>query len=695
MGFSEAKKACDREPKPILVVLFATLTLALTALASGGCGDPRSRAATSSGTRGADDSTDPVGGGSAGIDSVGGSVAGGPLPSMGGGPIPPVSPQPALAQPAVSLQGGSAPSAGGRGQDGGSVHLLAQGGIALDSALAIPAAPVVPAAPAGATVATAVALAADLTVDGSLIVAGDLAADGSDAVRQISAGGDIFVEGSLRAADLPEGCQGLTLRAPAGTVYITGVIDTSGAAGGGQDGGPITIVAQRVVVTGQLISAGSDGSYAGDAGPVTITSTQGIYLAGLNATGGDAITPAGARAIGGHGGDVALQAGGDVTLAGPLSLRGGYAHSTTAGATGGDAGTLTIDGAGVVTLAGTLDGRGGIAVVDVAGRPTVGGAAGAIKVGESAPARSIAILVPLLLGGGDGDDAGGSGGSARLEAQAGDLRLANRLDASGGASAGEPGAGGSLFGSPGLVVPGSTTTAGIDVAGPVITNGGSITSGASGDGAAGGVIKLVVLSSDGDITLESTGQLQTDGGEAGGGGHAGGGGLLYLFGNDGNAWLRGRLLARGGNARDAGGTGGQGGFIHVFTDNNHGGTHGSALVIGAGGYLDASGGGGTIGGSARNDGRPGSVASGPGLEDDQYAVPQMAVLIDSDGGSGGPATGYIDNQGLIVARGGQANGAGGDVRYHGQRQDGSQPPIAGNLELSGEGAGPAGDFAGP
>ena len=48
----------------------------------------------------------------------------------------------------------------------------------------------------------------------------------------------------------------------------------------------------------------------------------------------------------------------------------------------------------------------------------------------------------------------------------------------------------------------------------------------------------------------------------------------------------------------------------------------------------------------------------------------------------------------LVARGGKANGWGGDVVYHGKQQDGNETPLPGDVENTGDGTGTNGDFAG-
>jgi hypothetical protein len=166
---------------------------------------------------------------------------------------------------------------------------------------------------------------------------------------------------------------------------------------------------------------------------------------------------------------------------------------------------------------------------------------------------------------------------------------------------------------------------------------------------------------------------------------------MYLFTNDGNASIHGTLVARGGNA--PGGIGGTGGLVYVFTDNNHGGTSGGTLTLETDGVIDASGGGGAQGGSARNDGLAGMANNFPDHQDDEFTVSKIAVLLNSDG-KHGTATGSVENKGHIVARGGTTNGAGGDVVFHGKRPNGNETPLPGNIDNAGNGTGAAGDFAG-
>ena len=189
----------------------------------------------------------------------------------------------------------------------------------------------------------------------------------------------------------------------------------------------------------------------------------------------------------------------------------------------------------------------------------------------------------------------------------------------------------------------------------------------------------------GALIVDVTGAVMLDGGASGGAGIAGGGGHLYFTTSDGDLTMRGTLSLRGGDARDPGGTGGLGGAVDIFSDHNYDGI-GGHLLIATTGVIDASGGAGTIGGSGRNNGG-GGVA---GFPDEMELI---AVLINCDG-KHGTTENWLDNQGLIIARGGAANGNGGDIVYHGISPDRDSSPPSGNIDNAGNGSGRPGDFGG-
>ena len=594
---------------------------------------------------------------------------------------------PPLTTPAVALEGGAATSAGGQAQAGGLAHLVSGGGITIGPDFQAPAMPASQSAPAGTSPLDPSSLSADVNTPGSIAITGNVDSGGSDNLRSIVSAGDIFIDGTLRGADLGGARQGLSLKA-AGTIYVSGDLDTSGAVGGGQAGGALTIIAQQLVVTGNITTAGGSGVTGGAAGALTIDTTGGAYFGGtLDASGGDAFGAPNVAA--GRGGDFSLQAGGDVLFAGSASFHGGAASTMGPNAVqGGSAGNVTIDASGAVAFTGTFDDRGGLAAGDAGSPSVVAGASGALKVGENTRPTMIGMTVPLSLKGGAGQAAGGGGGIVQLEPHGGDLRVSGLVDASGGDSAVKPGAGGPIDGHPGP----NLATANLDVSGQIVSNGGSISKGGSGDGATGGTIKLVQLATTGNMTLEASGQIQTDGGNSGGTGTAGGGGLMYTFTIDGNFSGHGKLLARGGTAADTGGTGGEGGLIYVFTGDGHMDRMSGTLIIETDGVIDASGGAGTIGGSARNNGKAG-VGLFPSVQTDEYDVEKIAVLINSDGVHGSDH-GWIDNRGQIIARGGKTNGNGGDVAFHGRQQNGNETPLPGKIDQSGDGTGTTGSFAG-
>jgi hypothetical protein len=566
---------------------------------------------------------------------------------------------PVMSATEVSVQGGTALAASGQGQNGGVVHLVAQGDTSFDPTQA-PAKMKIPTAPSGATPIAASALGADVSIAGDAVVSADVTSSGSDAVRKISASGDLYVTANLQAGDLGGGRQGLDLEA-GGTIYVSGAVDASGASGSGQAGGALRLAGKQVIVTGTLSSAGGDGTQSGGAA-----------------------------------GALTVQTSGNVLLAGTVLFRGGAATgSGSGGAQGGAAAALTIDANGSVAIGGTVDGRGGVASASASGGTIAGGAAGAIHIGEMAPPTTITIFAPVVVSGGAGGASAGTGGTITPEPDTGNVNVAGamELDLRGGNSMTAPGAGGLLNGGP-RKDPGS---GGVHISGEIVASGGSIMKGGSGNGADGGRIDMELAPTDGAVTIDQAAKITVEGGDAGGSGTAGGGGHVWFWTKDGDEMIAGHVSVRGGNAPDAGGIGGGGGMIYFFSDNNHNGVQvckGNLDLLPTG-VLDASGGDGSTGGSARNNGKPG-VAAFPEMQE------TFAVFLNCDGAHGNTCN-WMKNEGQIIARGGVHNGNGGDVTYHGIPPgvlgtggpgSGDYPVPSGMVDNAADGTGVKGDFDG-
>jgi hypothetical protein len=289
---------------------------------------------------------------------------------------------------------------------------------------------------------------------------------------------------------------------------------------------------------------------------------------------------------------------------------------------------------------------------------------------------------------------GGQGGTITLEPGAGSINVAGAraIDVSGGDSQSAPGAGGIVNGSP-TADPGS---GGLHVSGEIVANGGSIAQGGSGNGADGGRVDIELKPTDGVVMVDQGAKISAEGGKAGGAGVAGGGGHIWAFTMDGDLTIAGEISVRGGDGGDSG-TGGLGGMIYFFSDDNHNGVDVGKgnLLIAATGKLDASGGNGATGGSARNDGMGnGSVAPFPEEQE------KFAIFLNCDG-QHGETHNWMKNDGKLIARGGVHNGNGGDITYHGigpgqldmtADSSGNHHPPPGNQDMSGDGTGMPGDF---
>jgi hypothetical protein len=632
---------------------------------------------------------DPDGGADSAGTAAGGGGGGNPIGSVDGGApdLPPPIPSPwtELSGHTVSVQGGAATSVGGRGQAGGTVLLQSKLDIVLDPARTPTAAPAVPAV-GGAIVIPASALGADVTNPGSARIA-DVATSGPDGTRTITVtSGDLIVDGTLRAADLGNKRQAITLSAPAGTVYITGTVDTSGSDGTNQAGGAIAVSARRVVITGHLVSSGGNGStLGGAAGPINVKVGETLFLTGgIDATGGNARDPG--AVVGGPAADVTLQAGGNLALAGVLRLRGGAATSLGAGAQGGAAAVLRLGSDAAIEIGAVIDARGGVATAALAGGVVAGGAAGGLRVGEGAsPPASITVLGPIKASGGDGDTAGGKGGTFTAAPDTGNVSVAGvgAIDVVGGSAMTMPGQGGQIS----ISARTEDSAGGVTVSGEISAGGGNVRAGGNGPGGAAGRIDFQLIPNLGPINIKATGKLMAVGGRSGGTGVAGGGGHVFLFTKDGDITMGGSIGVMGGDAPDPGGSGGLGGFVNLFSDNNFNADDSSLgnLLVSKTGLVDASGGAGTIGGSARNDGIEGQVAIFPDAQE------RIAILFNCDGVHG-ETINWMENEGRMVARGGSHNGNGGDISYHGIGKAGNEKVAPGDMDIHGDGNGHPGDF---
>jgi hypothetical protein len=637
----------------------------------------------------------PGAGGVAGDPDGGTAGAGGSVPDAGPIDMAPDLPPPPppvwteLASRAISVQGGSSTSPGGKGQPGGTVHLVSREDIVLDPGRAAVAALPIP--PANGAAITAAALAANVSLTGAAQVA-DVTSAGAEAVRTITVNGDLFITGTLRGADLGASRQGFTISAPGHIVYVTGAIDTSGTAGSGQAGGTISITASRVVVTGRLNAAGGDSATTGGAGgAITITSVGEInVLGGVDALGGDA-KGAGA-VVGGKAGNVTFDAAGDLTVGGAIRLRGGAGVGLGTTSQGGAGGIFRIESDSAVVFTGSIDARGGLATAATAGGNVVAGTAGAFRAGEKSASQpaSIALGGPVDATGGSGPALAGNGGTFQAEPDTGNVKITGpkAIDVSGGDSMTSAGLGGQVT----ISGTSESSSGGVTVEGDVTASGGNVVAGGVGAGRNAGRIDFQLVPTKGKIIVTTTAKLTANGGRAGGANVAGGGGHIFLWTNDGDLTMSGSIVGRGGDAPDAGGTGGLGALIYLFTDHNGNGdkVKGGDLLIAPTGTIDASGGnGGLHGGSARNDGVADFVTGFPNNQE------KIAIFLNCDNVDGDTIN-WLDNKGHLVARGGTPDGNGGDSMFHGIHPDlvEDHDPDRGNVDVSsGGGTGKPGDWA--
>lgn len=619
----------------------------------------------------------------------------------------------------ISACGGNASSTGsmdGTGGDGGTVEGYAQETLNVGASLATLSVPPAPAAPTSGTSLSFVF--ANVSQPGNILISGTVNVAATTPVTIESTDADIVVSGTLNAYDPGSGGTAkITLSAPNGTVFVTGVVRTANTDGtsDGDAAADLTIQARRIVITGQIDAAGEahTAGAGGAGGAVALTILSGgdhIYFnaGSIKTSGGSGTTAGGAGGAvtmsaviklhvfgtvttsGGAASGSTSVAGGDagpVTLTGPggvdvsttITMRGGDATATGTGAQGGDGGAFSIAGGSLpARVYGLIDVSGGAATVGTTG--AAGGVAGGVSLGTSG-----SRLLSLETGrgtystcGGKGETAAGNGGPVTFDTNDGaDASVQGKIDTRGGSSVNGSAAGGDA---------GAVTVTNSGPFGDLTWSADLDTRGGTGEGSgAGGDAGNLTLSANGRISV--SGIWTCDGGAANGSGAGGTGAVLTLTTPAHDVTLSGTISARGGSG--ATGPGGQGGRVVVRSDSDGDGA-GGAITLASGASIDVSGGNGTPGGNARNDGTASSAAAAT-----------AAVVFDADGTLGASMTdsatgGIVQNLGSIVARGGVAGGTGGDVFFDGRDATGvtATNPAAGTQDRAGNGAGAAGDFVG-
>jgi len=650
----------------------------------------------------------------------------------------------------LNASGGTAtgPATGVTGGNAGAPAIHSEGSIRFG----VNPPPVAPAAPAPpASFATTLTGTIGSSSTAGHVQVGDATTTTGGPITISSTDGDVVVSGTLTSGDAGTPVA-LTISAPNGTVFITGVVRTANTDGtaDGESAGSLTITASRIVVTGAIDATGESGGAGagGDGGVLSITSSGSdiLFFGGsVNTTGGASPTDAG------DGGAVTITSAAEIRLHGTtLTSDGGSASGTADATLGGFAGALTIRGPAGVAIDATLNARGGTASTSglgAMGRPggavaintaigstgpvqiygavnAAGGSAsaatgtvsagtgGALLIGNASTGAPSAVdlgTASFTLRGGTSTATGGNGpapmtvangynqpggihfngaidfsagfgattggASSRVEfvTNRGDIRLSGSFTGRGGDSGGTPGAGGqvrALAGDNEAADFGSIyNAASIDVRGGSSTSTGDAPGGSGVIGATNAV-DFIVDSPNGSVFLQSGSSIDASGGNATGTGTAGSGGRVLLSTEDDAVSIAGSVASRGGTGSATAGTGGEGGEVQALTNSDGDGTAGP-ITLEAGATIDVSGGQGATGGDARSDAAAGVTAP-------------IAVLFDAGG------IGTVTQTGSIVARGGDAAGDGGDVRF-----DGAGTPVAGPQDLSaGLGGTLAGSFEG-
>jgi hypothetical protein len=598
---------------------------------------------------------------------------------------------------ASSVPAGVVAGAGG----GGAVQMLATGPINLGNAATIPAAPALPSSPATGTELTNALIGT--TVVGNIFVSSTLQISGAANPAVIATNtGDVVILGSLIAQQSAgPTMNGITINAPAGTIYVFGAIQASGTAGvpDNPNGGAVTLNALRIVVTGSIVTSGETESVgAGGSGGAVMLNTTAAGGSSIFFTGGSIVTSGGSgTSSGGQGGAVTLQAADKLAVYAPITTSGGTANDVGTSPPGGPGGAVTLNGNGGVDVVATILTTGGSSTGNLNG--ALGGAGGAFTANSPAPYRIYGAILTtggsatataagagavtggsggainigtggtrvssLEMGmgtystrGGLGGGGGGTGGAFTVDSTDGDIAVQASLIARGGDAAGPGNANG---GNAGTISIRTDATAG-NLANHVLSIPSFATlldsSGGLPIGGTGGAGQAVTLQSGGDLTFG--GRIVTSGGSDGISSVGGAAGPVALLLNaasttpSGDLNVSGSITAEGGIPTSA--AGGAGSTIDIKTVKA--GSLGSVTCSATLSTVGGGNGGGNAGiitisaivgnvsvsGSISAAGRSGATSPGNGANVVVSAGTSIlsSASIVADGGSGTDSTSVIN-----------------------------------------------------
>lgn len=217
---------------------------------------------------------------------------------------------------------------------------------------------------------------------------------GNGAAGSISIEGeDISLIGALTTSTTAGVSRAGNIGITGNRVTLRGANIASGTSGSG-DGGSLTIAARQVEATGGSLSATTSGT--GAAGAITVRGSDTVFLAGTGIT---------SRADSGSG-----QAGAILIDGGSTRLENAIIRATTQ--SDSNAGAITINAAGLVSIVGT----------EIENSSLANGNAGAITITGGAVQLTNATIASAATTSPSGRR-GGSSGSVRLQARAGNISL--------------------------------------------------------------------------------------------------------------------------------------------------------------------------------------------------------------------------------------------------------------------------------